>query len=643
MTEIRRTEDANEELDSGMQESSLNHWRERIMSDKDWAISFYSERNREFDNLKNWYYKLHYESDMINSLNSSISDSALGDMPSSSENEHLSIINLPTDIVDTALTVIMNEMPHIEVLSNRESKSALDKQNRTERVLVGTYYINTQVQGVDPIVDAAMNMILYGWGALRALWDIDREAELDEADGFVADWMFPIVVQSISPYLVLPVPGGRYERWRAVIYSCHRAKAEIEEEWGVTINPKRNEDNKVIAEYFDDTEIEYIDYWCWKGTEIWHAVMADGEFIKEPAHMEEYDSLPYEIFFCREGPDKTRGENMGLSFLYTVLEPVKEMELLANRELRAIELYADPPLVTVKNPDSPSIPVETGPGARIELDQGESALYLQWQGNPPEVRAAKEFWSRLAQQFSFPDIFSGLVGGTSGLDTIALQQSGMAKVFTPRRNLERALENLNTKIIRLFQKRRPTKSLKVRGTRVEADEEHTFAFDIKGADTKGCEYTKVTIRARFPQEELRNAAIAQGLVASDMYSLRDAMSKFLYVQDPERMMRRRQEEKAEQDPAWMQFHVKNLLASPPQSPVGKVLAEGQGDVPSVAQMMPTDATQLPEPPLEESGAGGPLGPESAALNTIAGGGLVRPGSTDNPLTAIMNQAGEVNG
>ena len=621
-----------EELDGGLSAEKRDQWLKRVRGDMEWARMFYAERNRSFDTYKSWYHKKHYETSLVDAVNLGMSGEGTAEMASNMESEHLSIINLPTDIIDMALTMIINETPNIEVLSNRESSAAQKKQTSVERLLVGAYYINTQVQGIDPIAAAALNQMLYGWGVFRALWDIDRELELDENDGFIADWMFPVVVQSLSPYDVYPIPGGRFERWRAIVYMCFRTKEEIETEWGVELERPRDDDGKEI-ETFDDELVEYTDYWCWQGTKIYNCVLVNNQFIKEPVEMEEYDSLPYEIFFCREGPDQA-GENIGLSFLYTVLEPIREMELLANRELRAIELYADPPVVTIKAPDSPSVDIQTGPGSRIELEQGESVSYLQWQGNPPDVRSAKDFWGKLAQQFSFPDILSGSVGGTSGLDTIALQQGGMAKVFTPRRNLEMALERLNTKIVRMFQKRRPDKSLRVRGTRLEADEEHTFSFDLKGKDTRGFEYTKVTIRAKFPQEELRNAAIAQGLVASDLYSLRDTMSKFLYVQDPERMMRRRLEEKAEADPQWNAFHIKNLLVAPPQSPLSKVLDEtGQA-----ASGAPGDVTPLPGPPPDAGPVPGPAatGPEAAALATMAGGPVQ--GSTDNPLTQIMQQA-----
>lgn len=625
MTEIKRDPGMAAELDSGAREEKLERWKTKILADCALGDRMYGARNRAFDTYRNWYYKNHYNTSLVDTINEAISigSEGRGSMPSNVEDEHLSIINIPTNVIDTAHTMIMNEFPTIEALSNSESASALKRQSSVERFIVGTYYINRQVQGVDPISDCVQNMLLYGWGCLRCLWDIEREKLLDRAKDFVTDWMFPIVVQSVSPYLIYPLPGGRYERWRAIYYRCFRPKADIEEEWGVTINPNLDEEGNPTEELYDETPIEYVDYWCWEGAEVWNAVMAYGEFVKEPVHMRDYDSLPYEIVFCREGPDKTKGDTLGLSLLYTVLEAVRELELLANRQLRAIELYADPPLVTTRQPDAPPIDVEAGPGARIEIEVGESANYLSWPGSAPDVERAKDFWSKLIQEFSFPDIFSGVVGGTSGLDTVALQQGGMTKVFSPRQNMEQALERLNTKIIRLFQKRRPRKSLYVRGIRTESDEEHAFSFNIVGKDTKGFEYSKVTIRAKFPQEELRNAALAQGLVATDLYSARDAMTKFLYVQDAERMVRRRDEEKARSHPAWLEFHIQQLTTQPPQSPIGKAAIKGKG--PTVAEEGNTPA---PPPSIDET----------VALATEAGAGAVAPTSKASPLSAITAQA-----
>lgn len=625
---IKITDGDTDELRSGWREDKLDQWKRKIDADVQWSEAFYSERNREFDKYKRWYYKEHYNISLIDQVNQAIAMSGdeKNQQPSNIEDEHLSVINIPTNVIDTAHTMIMNEFPHIEALSSKDSASSNKRQTDVERFLVGTYYINRQVQGQDAIADSLLNALIFGWGCIRCLWDIDREDMLRESkDGFAADYMFPIVVQSISPYMIYPIPGGRFERYRAVIYRAIAPKEQLEEEWGVDLTPEPAEGDE-NAEVYDNEPVEYIDYWCWEGTRIYNAVMANGRFLKEPAEMPEYDSLPYEIFFCREGPDKNSGDKIGLSFMFTLLEAVRELELLSNRELRAIELYADPPLVTIKNPENPPVDVQTGPGSRIELEAGENAFWLNWTGSAPDMARAKDFWGKLIESFSFPDIASGVVGGTSGLDTIALQQGGMAKVFTPRQNLEQALERLNTKIIRLFQKRSAKEKLHIRGLRTESDEEHTFSFDIAGKDTKGYEYTKVTIRAKFPQEELRNAAIAQGLVAADLYSARDVMSKFLFVQDPERMVTRRNEEKASSDPLWTQHHIQQLLAKPPQSPIGKALQEG-GTGP-----VATDADKgedLPPPPG---------GIEAAATNTIAGAGAAPAQSLDNPLTAIQQQA-----
>ena len=211
-----------EELDGGLSAEKRDQWLKRVRGDMEWARMFYAERNRSFDTYKSWYHKKHYETSLVDAVNLGMSGEGTAEMASNMESEHLSIINLPTDIIDMALTMIINETPNIEVLSNRESSAAQKKQTSVERLLVGAYYINTQVQGIDPIAAAALNQMLYGWGVFRALWDIDRELELDENDGFIADWMFPVVVQSLSPYDVYPIPGGRFERWRAIVEGYER-------------------------------------------------------------------------------------------------------------------------------------------------------------------------------------------------------------------------------------------------------------------------------------------------------------------------------------------------------------------------------------------------------------------------------------
>lgn len=598
-------------------------FRRQIEDDINWARDFYNQRNQDFGHYERWVQKKHYadlSEDVPVAVNITQQDS------SDEEIEHLTTINIPTAIIEDAHTMLTNEDPLIEVLIRGKTTTSKDRASRIERFLSGCYYINSQVQGRDVVADAVFNMLVYGWGVLRAVWDVKLESytvKEDEEEGtadYLPDHAFPIVVQSLHPKTVFPLPGGRFERWRGVFQEVYRMVGSIEEEWGKKVRAKAaieedgtpllDPDTKepLMEEIFDTTYVRYVDYWCWKGARIYHAVLANDSFLKPPTEMPEYESLPYEVFFCRN-TSFPEGDKYSFPFLYTIIDSVKELETLANQTMRAIELYADPPLVALS--DSETIEVEKSPGSIIEGNVGDQVFYLQWQGNPPDVPNMMNFWRSMIHEHGFPPVLSGAMGGTSGLDTVALQQGGLSKLFQSKRNTELAVQRINTKMLRMFQRQSPDKPLLVRGVRIEKNEEHPFSFSLKGSETRGFEYTKVTIRAKFPQEELRNAAIAQGLASSKLMSREDIMTRFLYQQDPQAVFEKMRREDAMNHPGWLDFLLQKLITGPSQTPIGQALAEEA----------PLEETREVEQALRALAAGGAgggpaagpaqVGPESA--------------------------------
>lgn len=619
---------------------SREQFKKQIEEDINWATTFYNKRNSDFLLYEKWIQKEHYPT----SVPVTGVEEASG---SDEELEHLTTINIPTAIVEDAHTMLTNEDPIVEVLTISKSDAASKSASRVERLLAGCYYMNRQVQGKDVIGDAIFNALVYGWGVLRGVWDTQLKQDIEgvmTAEGisgeapipYVPDFAFPIVVQSLHPSTVYPLPGGRYERWRGVFQYISRMVGEIEAEWNKKVPRKQavGEDGmpltndyggKIMEELFDDTFVDYVDYWCWKGMKIYHAVLANGGFIKPPTEMAEYEALPYEIFFCRPTSFVT-GELYSLPFLFTIIDSVKQLELLANRAMRAIDLYADPALVLPVSGEVGDI--EKGPGSTIVVEPGETPYYLQWQGNPPDVPRMIDFWQSLIREHGFPPVLSGAMGGTSGLDTIALQQGGLAKLFQIKRNAELALQRMNTKVIRMFQKFSNDEPLQVRGVRMEADQEHPFSFQIKGADTKGYEYTHVTIRAKFPQEELRNAAIAQGLEASGLMPKEDIMTKFLYIQDPERAQEIMRREKAFNNMKWLDYILQKLTVGP-SSPIAQALQESQPAA---------NVSQSPEVQNLMAALQGKAGGGAAAGGPAAGPAQVGPASAAGAPPQAANAA-----
>jgi hypothetical protein len=562
----------------------------KIMKDRNWALQFYSVRNEDFARMEDFYFKQHY------SANAEVEPGGTMD-ESTDESEHLTVLPIATNMVNTVHGLFTDEDPYIQCVSATGRKSA-EAASKTEALCYGTYWINRQVNGSDPWGDCENDALIYGWGCMYSYWDpLRAKLSKTKSQGRPKDvldfYAYPIVVRRIHPRDIYPLPWGVRERWRGVLWIVNRTVREVEDEWGVKIdgdvlydengNLLFDENGDICREQLDeDTFIEYIDYWSWvrEGDDwcLYNAVVAHNQYVKLPTKMPEYEMLPYEIWFCRQTPSDS-GSRMGLSFLYPIIESVQEMEYLANRQTRMIDMYADPMLKIIDMAGNNDEDIEKGPGAVVYLNAGGDADYITWNGSPPDVSQLMRMWREMAQD-AFPPVMTGLSGGTSGIDTIALQQGGKLQTNKPRRNFELAMQRVNTKIIRLLQKFSWDDSIYVMGQRPKGDDIQPFAVTIKGRETRGFEYTTVTVRGRFPQEELRNVVVATQAVGAGIISSRTASGKYMYVQDPDKEFLLTMQEQMIKDPAWREFFFQQYMSLPAMSPVTSALQEEPSEPPN---------------------------------------------------------------
>jgi hypothetical protein len=378
-------------------------------------------------------------------------------------------------------------------------------------------------------------------------------------------WAMPIVIDCPHPAEIYPIPGGHRERWKGVFRRYEMTVEQAEEFFGIEF-PKETPDERE-----NDILIEVVDFWAWVGNEIWHSVLVTNyplfeqddlgnwtesgqkmHFIVEPTPMPEYQRLPYEIRFCFPTTD-SRGENFGLSFLYTMIDAVREAEILASRLNMIIDAYADPVYKRVYNteisPDATPPDVVRGPGQTIDVDagKGQDVSILQWSGSPPDVKQLMDLWLRFAQEWSFDPS----IEGRSGLDSIVLKSGILAKLSIPVRQIESALAAVHARIIHLFTEL-VKKPLRVRGEVTKDGKTNAYALDVSGHQLQGMQYAHFTVRARFPYEELQNTAMAQAAVQSGLMSVRRAMSKYLFIDDPEAEIDRIDEEQLSRFPGWIQ-------------------------------------------------------------------------------------------
>lgn len=606
----------------------------KVVADIRWAEGFYKDRDLEFERQERWYFRDHYERPQPDT----------GDIPpgqrredtgSNIDDEHLVTINMPFSSIQRAHMLMTSESPNIEILATgRDSTRA----ERVSQFCLGAMFVNTKRWGSNPMHDAIFNQLLYGWGVVRSIWQ--RNEFEDPNPDFKGDRPahdFPIEISSVHPREVYPIPGGVVERWKAVIQKTRMRVYEVEDAYGVTLHMNDNDAmDSDDPETFDYTEpldpqkeVEVLDYWCWEGNLIVHGVIAHEQFVVRPVKMTYYDKLPYTIFFCA-GTTGRLGDQFGLSANYALVDSVAEMEWLANRQMRLIDMYAEPVTIVKKVNDDG---IEVVPGETVEIVEGEEVRYLQYQGTLPDITLMSNFFRELADDegFTLPRDVSD-----SGLETIAQQQASLIKIFKPVENAEAAWEEVNYKVIGLLQ--RFSWDERVQGVgRTENDEEsEAFSFAIRGRDTRNFRETKVTLRAKFPLEELRHVAMAATLKNSRLMPAKVIMKRFLGATNAELWRDLILDEVLEEDPQLIGAVLQDNLALIAQN--SQMASQVQQELDAMAQRGEPSGAGTPEAPAPLNVGPGLLQQSADVEGNVAAGGMEdnpTPTSTaENPLANL---------
>jgi len=620
-----------------------NKFLDRMMADLKFGKVFYKERDQEFARQERWYYRDHYDRAGVKSADTPLSEQV--DTSSNIENEHLVTLNIPFSSVQRAHTMMTGEDPIIEVLSNSS------RADKVVKMLHSVYQLNTRRWGSNPIHDAIFNQLLYGWGVLRTTWS--RNTYADDDTQFQGDrpmYHFPIEIKNLDPREVYPIAGGTHEQWKAVVHRTWMKAYEVEEQWGVQLNyndtDREDEDLDWTTPLHPEKEVEVVDYWAWEGDSIIHAVSAHNQFVMRPSVMMFYDCLPFTIFHCAKTTSK-QGGNMGLSVNYALVDSVAEMEWLLNRHMRIADLYADPTMVIRRVNDEP-VDIEPGSGT-IEILEGEDVYYLQFRGTLPDLDQLTNFFRIQIDEegFTLPQ------AGSSGIDTIAQQQASLIKVYKPVENAQMALEDINAKVVGLSQRYSWDDNIEVMGRMDSEDNVESFAFNVKGKDTKGMRNTKVHLRARFPLEELRNVAAAATLKNSELMPTKVVMRRLLNAQDPDSWRDEILSTRAEDDPMVMQQLIGTQLQTIAQrSAIQQMVQEELANAAAPSQLTPdqiggrgqmsqqgTPQSPAPmQPPPDQMQMEGLLA-QLGADQGMADNATPLPVPEENPLNNIQTEMG----
>lgn len=461
------------------------------------------------------------------------------------------ILNDPMNIVDLAVSILTSNDMRFRAYRLDESQESEQEATQVEKFLRGCFYINNERAETDLQHSITFDMLLKSGVAVRSIWEPSYSFREEQDENMLPDREFdelPIILDVIPLKNVYYKAGGHRGRWQYVIYTDRRSVADILEEW-----PKVKFDDYIGKANLEETIIDYIDYWGWEDGKIVNAILAENTWVVEPREMEGYTELPYTIFLGKPTTSE-KTEEFGLSILSASEHMIKDMETLLERRRRIVNTYTAMPAVVTLKPGKEKPKIDPVLGT-VFLDEGESMSFPVWPGSPPDVKEDLAYVQGKVQEGSFPSVAYGDNVGNSGYANSLAAEAGRTRLSQFQRSLELGYTILSRKIISLAQFFARDVKLPVYG-RYRGE---PFSLQISGAQMAGFR-VDVSLRPKFPQDDMRKTTQAIQLKSSKLVSDRSIWEQYLdWVEHPDDEVKRMLVESAMNDPTIKQAFLNKAL------------------------------------------------------------------------------------
>lgn len=449
-----------------------------------------------------------------------------------------------TNVIDLSQGILSAQDMKIIAYPKADTNPLQAAANEVERFCNGIVYVNEERQEESLRQSVSHNQLLYGAAVIRSIWDPDLAGEATTGPDGAQGWEdLPIVLQSINPRYVYPMPGGKRGPWQYVLYACRRTVVDVEGEWGplekspYTTMSWRNKQKK---------EIDYIDYWGWEstgsGSEVVNCVIAGDVLLKPPTIESGYKDLPYTIIPCKR-TSSTKGDEQSLSMLYPIKDTVHNLEHTLTKQNRAIKMWAYAPPV-YEGPPGNMPQIDTTLGSVIPIPPGSKFSFMGWTAGAPDVNMQVNIFKQEIQEASFPSVSYGQGSGSlSGYALTTLSEAGQIRLQMPKRAQELGWQVVFRKCLSLAQHFSPNAPLTVYGDY----KGQPFSCSLTGLQTKDMRIV-VSLSIRMPQDKARDEAMGSQLKAQNVLSDRTLLENYFMVDDPDKEIERKLYEKVMQHP-----------------------------------------------------------------------------------------------
>lgn len=509
------------------------------------------------------------------------------------------VLPTPYNTVEGFRELLLTKAPAISVPPPTFKGEELIQVEHNEKALIAIW---DRAEIYERLRDSLWHGLVDGWGVLQVVWDPKGD---DES---------PVTVLHHDPYNVYAMPGDRPNEWKYVIHAYPRLVGQVKEEW----YPSTEEDGRkrtvkqarAAFEGMKDTdEVTFIDYWDEKVNAVAMSYKVKGQGIGEtrfesrwikPPTSHGYGFIPWEIYLPCRLPFRTIGERMGVGVLYVLQNLISYQDRLTSQKATMLGRWQDPPLVTETEQGPDFEPVRTERGMHLRLRTGERAEYLVHPGPMPQIDSMAAQINMYIEASSLPKALQGQYEGSmSGIAMSLLRNPTLMKVAFRQKEIERASERLNSKILMLLE-RKLTKPLYLWGRNSQG-----VGVDVMIDPNKIGKYyrNEVKLSASLPTDDANTVNMLATLVQLHILSrqtARDVAQQTLHDMVPQSLIDEETRVVAEMiwnDPGMIQALAKaaaegvNLPYLPkPENPRG---GQGEAAVSMPARTYPSQAPQMP--------------------------------------------------
>lgn len=429
------------------------------------------------------------------------------------------VLPIPQEVVEGFRELLLTKSPVISVPPPTAAGMELIAAEHNEKALQVVW---NRAEIAERLRDSLWHGLVDGWGVLQLAWDKDA-----------SEFESPVYVTHQDPYNVYAMPGDRPDSWKYVIHCYPRLVGTIRDEWdsleGVHGNSKEAKTLKSAFDGLEETdEVTFIDYWDDKINAVAinfnTKVKGSGEttiesrWIKAPTP-HNYGFLPWEIYMPCRLPFRTVGERMGISVLYPIEDLVIQKDKIISQKATMLSRWQDPPLVTQTELGPSFEPVRTERGMHLRLGLDEKASYLVHPGPMPQIDSLLEQVTGQIETSALPRALQGQYeGAISGVAMSLLRNPTLMKVAFRQKEVERCMERLNSKILRLLEKKL-TRPLYLWGKTSSAASIDTMIDPTKIA---GYYRNEVKLSASLPTDDAATVSMLMTMVQMNILSRQTA-------------------------------------------------------------------------------------------------------------------------